>query len=313
MKLFESILNNLLNESIGEGAIINPNDTSKDVFDIESISLKGMTKVKIKVNLDGEDIKKIEPLVASGQIDPKMFKQNALSVLVPPEELNDPNSEGYKKVVQLCQIVSQLGKYGQIDPSEVFSEAQFSGEQAYTPEKGAEADKSEDELWDEFIKNFDNPRIQTLLQSFHAYLPLNALDDRRSDRNIASILSQDAKRIAAGKEPATFVAKPQDWREMNRRIKRDAIPFYLWYRNDGGDPGNDAYEKHTDMSLGPDKRNIIGDRTAKAWAGELRQAGGMKLGPYRNVHYGDRRVAGTEEDARTGQCRPSCVSFQRGS
>lgn len=292
MKLFESILNNLLNESISEGAIVNPNDTSKDVFDIEPITIKGMTKVKIKVNLDGEDIKKIEPLAKSGQIDPKLFRCNSLIATVDPDGLNDPNSDGYKKIVQLCQIVSQLGKYGQIDPSEIFSDAKFNGEQAYTAQKGAEIDKNEDELWDEFVKNFDNPRIQALLQSFHAYLPLHALDDRRSDRNIASILSQDAKRIAAGKEPATFVAKPQDWRAMNRRIKKDAIPFYLWYRRDGNEPSNDAYERHLDNSLGLDKRNVIGDKTAKDWATELKQAGGMKLGPYRNVHYGARRVAG---------------------
>lgn len=291
--LFGNILNNILNESLKEGGVIvNPNNPKSDVFDVKTYEFKGKQLTKIKVDLDGEDIKKVEEMIASGQIDGSMFKQNTLCVTMPPEQANDPNSEGYQKIIKLCQAVSQLGKYGNINPDDIIGEAQFTNNQAFTPEKRAEVEKNEDELWDEFISKFDDPRIQQLLQSFHAYLPLNALDDRRSDRNIASILSQDAKRIAAGKTPATFVAKPQDWREMNRRIKKDAIPFYLWYRKDSGEPTASDYESYTDKSLGFDKGRIIGNKTAKGWATELRQAGGKKLGPSRSVEYGTRRNAG---------------------
>lgn len=290
MKLFESILNNVIQESMGE-AIVNPNDTSKDVFTVKSFDFKGDVRIKITVPVDGEDVKKVEAMIANGQLDDKILRQNQLTVVIPGNDVNDPNSEGYQKIIQLCQLVSQLGKYGQINPEEVVREAQATEKNAVTSERKAEATQSEDDLWDEFVKKFDDPRIQTLLQSFHAYMPVGALDDRYSDRNIGRILSQDAKRIAAGKPPATFVYKPQDWRTLNRRIKSDAIPFYLIYHNKGDEPSNDAYEIHTDKSLGADKQRIIGQQKAKDWAKGLEQAGGRKLGPWRNADNGARRVA----------------------
>ena len=57
MKLFESILNSLLNESLGE-VIVNPNDTSKNVFDYKCRD----NNLHIFANDDSDDLKKISEI-----------------------------------------------------------------------------------------------------------------------------------------------------------------------------------------------------------------------------------------------------------
>lgn len=285
MKLFESILNTLVNESMGE-AVINPNDNSKDVFTCKTTVKNDKPVTMVYAELDGEDLKKV------AEVDPTLIKKKWAMVTLTPGELNDPNSEGYKKIIHLCDVVSQLGKYGQINPQEVVKEAQFTAGQAITPEKRQELEADEDALWDEFVNKFDDPRIQSLLQSLHTFMPLAGLDHKYSEANLSKILSQDNKRIAAGKEPATYVAPPQYWRNMNRRIKNDAIPFYLYYKKDAGDVSDKYYDAAADQLYGADKDRILGGQTAKQKAGEFGQAGTNKLGYYRALKYKSKQLAG---------------------
>lgn len=285
MKLFESILASLLNESMGE-AVVNPNDTSKDVFTCKTRVKDDKPVTMVYAELDGDDIKKI------AETDPELIKKKWAMVSVLPKDLSNPESEGYKQIVHLCNVVSQLGKYGNINPDEVIKEAQFTANQAVTPEKRAETKADEDALWDEFVKNFDDPRIQSLLQSIHTFMPLAGLDHKYSEANLAKILSQDTKRVAAGKEPATYVAPPHYWRAMNRRIKNDAIPFYLYYKKDDGDASDIYYDMAADQLYGKDKDKMLDGLTARQKADEFRQGGTNKLGSYRALKYKSRQLSG---------------------
>ena len=277
--LFESILNSILNESMGE-AVVNPNNTSADVFTCKSKN----GNVFITAELDGEDLKKV------AEIDPSLVKKKWAMVQLPATELQDPNSEGYQKVIHLCQVVSQLGKYGEIDPNEVIKEASFTSSQEITPEKRKEVEADEDALWDEYIKKFDDPRIQSLLQSMHTFMPLAGLDHKNTERNLNLILSQDSKRVAAGKPAATYVASPQNWRAMNRRIKSDAIPIYLWYKVDKGDAPADVLDKAADKIYGDEKSKVLGGMTAKEKLADFRKGGTRTLGPARALGYAGKQL-----------------------
>lgn len=277
--LFESILNSILNESMGE-AVVNPNNTSADVFTCKSKN----GNVFITAELDGEDLKKV------AEIDPSLVKKKWVMVQLPATELQDPNSEGYQKVIHLCQVVSQLGKYGEIDPNEVIKEAGFTSSQEITPEKRKEVEADEDALWDEFINKFDDPRIQSLLQSMHTFMPLAGLDHKDSERNLKLILSQDAKRVAAGKPAATYVASPQIWRTHNRRIKNDAIPIYLWYKVDKGDAPSEFLDKAADKISGDEKGKYLGGMTAKEKLADFRKGGTRTLGPARALGYAAKQL-----------------------
>ena len=268
-RIFESVLTSLL-ESMGE-AVVNPNNTSADVFTCKA---KG-DKMRIFAEVDGDDLKKI------AQVDPSLVYKKWGFVEVPISEIQDPNSEGYQKIIHLCQVVSQLGKYGEIDPNEVIKEATFTSSQEITPEKRKEVEADEDALWDEYIKKFDDPRIQSLLQSMHTFMPLAGLDHKNSERNLNLILSQDSKRVAAGKPPASYVASPQNWRAMNRRIKSDAIPIYLWYKVDKGDAPSDILDKAADKIYGDEKSKVLGGMTAKEKLADFRRGGTRTLGPAR--------------------------------
>jgi len=268
-RIFESVLTSLF-ESMGE-AVVNPNNTSADVFTCKA---KG-DKMRIFAEVDGDDLKKI------AQVDPSLVYKKWGFVEVPISEIQDPNSEGYQKIIHLCQVVSQLGKYGEIDPNEVIKEATFTSSQEITPEKRKEVEADEDALWDEYIKKFDDPRIQSLLQSMHTFMPLAGLDHKNSERNLNLILSQDSKRVAAGKPPASYVASPQNWRAMNRRIKSDAIPIYLWYKVDKGDAPSDILDKAADKIYGDEKSKVLGGMTAKEKLADFRRGGTRTLGPAR--------------------------------
>lgn len=63
----------------------------------------------VTAELDVEDLKKV------AEIDPSLIKKKWAMVQLPVNELQDPNSEGYQKIIHLCQVVSQLGKYGEIN------------------------------------------------------------------------------------------------------------------------------------------------------------------------------------------------------
>lgn len=287
MELFENILNEILNESVGE-AIVNPNDNTKDVFNIKSTP-KG-DKTIIIANLDKDDVKKIT------EIDNTLIVKQWAGTVVANNELDDPNSPAYQNIIRLCNAVSKLGKYGQINPNEVIDEVKFTANQAITPEKRQEVEADEDALWNEFVNKFDDPRIQQLLQSFHTYLPLESLDHKFSQLNITKILSQDAKRIAAGKQPATFVASPQDWRnKYNRRIKNNAIPFYLYYPKYKDDVADQFYDAHATKVFGDEKDKILGGKSAKQYAKDLSKGGSKTFGQYRNFKFGARQAAGTED------------------
>ena len=267
--IFESVLTSLL-ESMGE-AVVNPNNTSADVFTCKA---KG-DKMRVFAEVDGDDLKKI------AQVDPSLIYKKWGFVEVPISEIQDPNSEGYQKIIKLCQVVSQLGKYGQINPEDVLKEAGFVASQEITPEKRKEVEADEDALWDEYIKKFDDSRIQSLLQSMHTFMPLAGLDHKNSERNLNLILSQDSKRVAAGKPPASYVASPQNWRAMNRRIKSDAIPIYLWYKVDKGDAPSDILDKAADKIYGDEKSKVLGGMTAKEKLADFRRGGTRTLGPAR--------------------------------
>ena len=278
--LFESILNSILNESMGE-AVINPNDTSKDIF---TCKVKGDV-VMVFAEIDADDLKKIS------QIDPSLIKKKWAMVQLPVSDLQDPGSEGYQKIVHLCQVVSSLGKYGEINPEEIVKEAGFTSSQAITPEVKKEIEADEDALWDEYIKKFDDPRIQSLLQSMHTFMPLAGLDHKYSERNLNLILSRDQKRVAMGKEPASYVAPPQYWRSMNRRIKSDAIPFYLWYKKDAGDPSADYVDKAATQLYGDEKDKVLGGMTAKEKLADFRKGGTNTVGQARALGYKSKQMA----------------------
>ena len=276
--IFESVLTSLL-ESMGE-AVVNPNNTSADVFTCKSKN----GNVFVTAELDGEDLKKV------AEIDPSLIKKKWAMVQLPAAELQDPSSEGYQKIIHLCQVVSQLGKYGEIDPNEVIKEAGFTSSQEITPEKRKEVEADEDALWDEYIKKFDDPRIQSLLQSMHTFMPLAGLDHKNTERNLNLILSQDSKRVAAGKPAATYVASPQNWRAMNRRIKSDAIPIYLWYKVDKGDAPSDILDKAADKIYGDEKTKVLGGMTAKEKLADFRKGGTRTLGPARALGYAGKQL-----------------------
>lgn len=277
-RIFESVLTSLL-ESMGE-SVVNPNNTSADVFTCKSKN----GNVFVTAELDGEDLKKV------AEIDPSLIKKKWAMVQLPAAELQDPNSEGYQKIIHLCQVVSQLGKYGEIDPNEVIKEAGFTSSQEITPEKRKEVEADEDALWDEYIKKFDDPRIQSLLQSMHTFMPLAGLDHKNTERNLNLILSQDSKRVAAGKPAATYVASPQNWRAMNRRIKSDAIPIYLWYKVDKGDASADVLDKAADKIYGDEKSKVLGGMTAKEKLADFRKGGTRTLGPARALGYAGKQL-----------------------
>lgn len=279
-KIFESVLRGLLGESFDE-AVVNPNDTSKDVFTVKT---KGNI-LMVFAELDSEDMKKV------AEIDPSLIKKKWAMVQLPVEELQDTNSEGYKKIEHLCQVVSSLGKYGTINPDEVISEAGFTASQAITPEVRKEVEADEDALWDEYVKKFDDPRIQSLLQSMHTFMPLAGLDHKYSERNLTLILSRDQKRVAMGKEPASYVAPPQYWRSMNRRIKKDAIPFYLWYKKDVGDPSADYIDRAATQLYGDEKDKVLNGKSAKDKLSDFRQGGTATLGQARALGYKSKQIA----------------------
>ena len=277
-RIFDSVLTSLL-ESMGE-AVVNPNNTSADVFTCKSKN----GNVFVTAELDGEDLKKV------AEIDPSLIKKKWAMVQLPATELQDPNSEGYQKVIHLCQVVSQLGKYGEIDPNEVIKEASFTSSQEITPEKRKEVEADEDALWDEYIKKFDDPRIQSLLQSMHTFMPLAGLDHKNTERNLNLILSQDSKRVAAGKPPASYVASPQIWRAHNRRIKSDAIPIYLWYKVDKGDAPSEFLDMAADKIAGNEKNKYLGGMTAKEKLADFRKGGTRTLGPARALGYAGKQL-----------------------
>lgn len=280
MKLFESILNSVLNENMGE-AVVNPNNTSADVFTCKSKN----GNVWVTAELDAEDLKKV------AEIDPSLIKKKWAMVQLPANELQDPNSEGYQKIIHLCQVVSQLGKYGEINPEDVIKEAGFTSSQEITPERRKEVEQDEDALWDEYIKKFDDPRIQSLLQSMHTFMPLAGLDHKNTERNLHLILSQDTKRVAAGKPAATYVASPQIWRSMNRRIKSDAIPIYLWYKVDKGPASSADYDKAADKIYGNEKGKVLGGMTAGEKLTDFKKGGTKTLGPARALDYAGKQIA----------------------
>jgi hypothetical protein len=286
MELFETILNKILNESVDE-AIVNPIDTTKDIFKCQPTS-KG-DKIVIRADLSKDDVAEI------AKFDNNLIVKQWVGVVVTADDLNNPQSQGYNNILKLCDAVSKLGKYGEINPEEVVDEAKFNLEQTITPEKRKETETDENELWNEFVNKFDDPRIQQLLQSFHTYLPLESLDHKFSDLNLTKILSQDAKRIQAGKQPATFVASPQDWRlKYNRRIRRDAIPFYLYYPKYKDDVADEFYDAHAIKVFGNDNEKILGGLTARQYDRKLERGGSKTYGPHRNFKYGARQEAGPE-------------------
>lgn len=267
MKLFESILNSLLNESLGE-VIVNPNDTSKNVFDYNFTDISNDKRnpepvIVVYPIINGEDIIKLKQ-----NPETKSLINNLRNKVIPiplhPETLTDPesNPDEYNQILKICQVINSLGNYGNVDPNEVIKDAKMEfNRQSSLDVK--QVKKDEAALWDEFLDNFDTPRVQMLLMSIEKFAGLdgnNGIDWTFSRNNMMKILSQDSKRVAAGKQPATYVAKPQDWRMFNRQIKEDAIPIWLIYRKD---PGHIDVGMLTDTMKQNGLPNITRDKALK--------------------------------------------------
>ncbi len=266
MKLFESILNNILNENLSE-VIVNPNDTSKDVFsynftDFSDDKRNPEPVIVVYPIINGEDIIKLKqnPQTKS-LINPR---NKVIPIPLHPETLTDPesNPDEYNQILKICQVINSLGNYGNVDPNEVIKDAKLEfNRQSSLDVK--QVKKDEAALWDEFLDNFDTPRVQMLLMSIEKFAGLdgnNGIDWTYSRNNMMKILSQDSKRIAAGKQPATFVAKPQDWRSFNRKIKEDAIPIWLISKKD---PGHIDVDMLTDTMKQNGLPNITRDKALK--------------------------------------------------
>ena len=276
MKLFESILNSLLNESLGE-VIVNPNDTSKNVFDYKCRD----NNLYIFANIDGDDLKKVS------EIDPSLVKGKWARIIIPLKDLQSTDSEGYQKLSNFCEIINNLGKYGTFTPEQLIDDADQDIKDRVRPQTAKEITQSEDELFNELINKFGEPRIKELLQSLkkHTNIPVKGLDNNMSVKNIMRILSQDSKRIAAGKPAATYVAKPDDWRVFNRQINRDAIPIYLWYKVVASNPSDKATDQGATNIYGSEKDNILKGRTATQTLNDFMKGGSKTLGPARALKY----------------------------
>lgn len=284
MKLFESISNSLLNESLGE-VIVNPNDTSKNVFDYKCRD----NNLYIFANVDSDDLKKIS------EIDQSLIKGKWARIIIPLKDLQSTDSEGYRKLSSFCEIINNLGKYGTFTPEQLIDDAGQYIKDRVRPETAKEITQSEDELFNELINKFGEPRIKELLQSLkkHTNIPVKGLDNNMSVKNIMRILSQDSKRIAAGKPAATYVAKPDDWRVFNRQINRDAMPIYLWYKVSASNPSDKAIDQGATNIYGSEKGNILKGRTATQTLNDFMKGGSKTLGPARGLKYAAQKVWNT--------------------
>lgn len=259
-------MNQILGENIGE-VITNPNDNTKDVFTCKTVNKGGKNFVMVIANVDAVDLKKIH------EIDPELVRKKWAMVSLTPEEAQNTNSEGMQKVVSLCQMVNDLKKYGNINPQEVINDAKFAADQTITPEIHQEYEKNDNEQWNEIVNKLSDPETMELLKSLHNFMPMEGLDKRYSERNIMRILAQDKYRQAHGKPPATYVAPPQFWRDMNRDIKRDAIPFDLWYMIKKDDPTEQQLDAGATKIYGDAKPNVLGSMTAKEKLRDFRKSG----------------------------------------
>ena len=247
MKLFSSILSELLNESMEE-TVVNPLNTSEDIFTFQVWSPENgndMPGVLVYANLDADDIAKIK---SNPETSCYVNRKNKLKpVFIHPDTIDNNeygNPEEIEELKKTCQLISSLGKYGDINPEEVLDGAKFAFNQDETRDV-KQIKQDENALWEELLDKFDTPRVQLLMVTIEKFTRLDGedgLDHKFSRDNLIKILSQDNKRVAAGKQPATFVAKPQDWRKYNRQIKKGAIPIWLIYKKD---PGTDKMDNQT--------------------------------------------------------------------
>lgn len=285
--LFESILANILKENVDE-VILNPNDNTKDMFDFRCVK----NQLFVFAYVDGDDFKKVS------EIDPSLIhNKKFIRVVIPLTELDDPNSEGYQKLGHLCDVLNGLGKYGTFTPEQVLDDASKCVQDRVRPETRQEVAKSEDELFDELVQKFGEERIQELLKSLklHTNIPLAGIDHQMGVNNIMRILSQDPKRVAAGKKPAVYVAKPEDWRMFNRDIKRDAMPFFLWYKPKETDLPNWAFDQGATNLYGSEKDRVLNGRTAKQAYNDYAMGGSRTLGPANALNVAAQKVGNKKE------------------
>lgn len=282
--LFGHLINEVLNSSLYEDGIANNETEDNNLFDFQTKEKTGADgqvecAMTIRANISDDDIQKI------GKMDPTLISRSGKAmILIKANDLETPDSPGYKKLQSLCQAVAQTGHYGKVTFENVLHNAILTSKHAITKERRAEVEQDEDKLYLNFIENFSDPRVQLLLQSINRFCNFddnNLLDHRYSERNIMRILAQNSKRIAAGKQPATFVAKPQDWAKYNRRPKLNSMPIYLVYKKDPGihhkdsirDTYNALHNTNVDTSTAVDYLNNL-------------QAGGSKTyGPWRKHYY----------------------------
>ena len=285
--LFKSILNNILRESVGE-SILNPNDNTKNMFDYRCKN----EVLSIFAFVDDEDFNKVS------EIRPDLIhNKKFIRINIPLAELDDTNSEGYQKLADLCDIINGFGKYGSFTPEQVIDDASKCVQDRVTDTTRIEVKKSEDELFDELVSKFGEERVRELLKSLklHTNIPLAGVDQRWGVNNIIRILSQDTKRVAAGKKPAVYVAKPSDWRMYNRDIKKDAMPFYLWYKVKDSDLPNWAFERGADDIYGSEKSRVLNGKTAKQKYNDLASGGSRTYGPANALNVAAQKAGSTKE------------------
>lgn len=230
----EQILAEAIVEAIKNPALFGNEKSSADLFSIKPQSDKKGGKIyTIFTNgIDKPDVDVIK------QNDPSLISKTGVVYLrIPEAELQNPSSQGYQKLDNLCNMVTKFGKYGNVTINDVLSEINLVNDTAITKEKIDALAKDETAAWEDFVRNFDDPRIQSLLKSLHAYFPLSGLGQQISTKNLISVLKQDEKHIAAGKQPATYIANEKDWwtsfkRVLNTLNGNRPMPFYIIANNE---------------------------------------------------------------------------------